>query len=449
MLWALVGCLGATPGTTQPRATDLKSQSATPVEHLIVLMQQNHTYDNYFGTYPRGDGFPEGLCVPVNPAHPEGDCIQPFHLGADRVADLDHSYETFLLQFNEGQMDGFVQALNEKQQDGSLAMGYYDDRDIPYYWNLADEYVLFDRFFSSAPGGSIWNRMFWIAGVPGNAANRIPEDGFRDLQTIFDQLQARGISWKFYINHYDPNLNYRALGGIDFLDPQIQWVPLLAFDRFIDDPELSSHIVNLDEYFLDLQNGTLPAVSYILALGATEHPLSSLAIGQQFVKKLIQALMQSDAWDHSAFLITYDDWGGWYDHVPPPQVDAYGYGFRVPALLISPYAKRGYVDSTPYDFTSILKFIQENWGLEPLSERSANANGIQAAFDFTSPPREPRIIPWERACGETGTCADPAPPRFGVIYGMYGTALLLGLILFGWMFTAADVEGYRKDRHER
>ncbi|MDW8005550.1 MAG: alkaline phosphatase family protein, partial [Thermomicrobium sp.] len=115
----------------------------------------------------------------------------------------------------------------------------------------------------------------------------------------------------------------------------------------------------------------------------------SIQAGQRFVRSLIQALMRSPYWWNSAFLVTYDDWGGWYDHVPPPQVDEYGYGFRVPAFLVSPYAKRGYIDSTTYDFTSILKFIEENWDLQPLAERDARATSITNAFDFDQPPRPP------------------------------------------------------------
>ncbi len=260
----------------------------TPIEHLVVLMQQNHTFDNYFGTYPGADGFPEDLCLPRDPfGGSVSDCVRPFHIGAGPVDDLDHSASTFELQFNAGRMDGFIYALDQLGQDGSLALGYYDDRDIPYYWNLADEYVLFDRFFSSAHGGSIWNRMYWVAGVPGNEANRIPEGGFGGIQTIFDQLEAAGITWKFYVSQYDPYLTYRSLEESSFLDPQVQWVPLLSFDRFIEDPELAAHIVDLDQYYEDLKNDQLPAVSYVLALGATEHPLTSLEAGQSFTKNIL------------------------------------------------------------------------------------------------------------------------------------------------------------------
>jgi phospholipase C len=401
----------------------------TPIEHFIVLMQENHTFDNYFGTYPGADGTPEGTCMPVDPFDPEGsECVEPFHIGDSPITDLDHSSSTHSLQYNEGKMNGFVYALNQRSQAGSLAMGFYDDRDLPYYWNLADRYVLFDRFFSSAHGGSVWNHLYWVTGAPGSAKNQIPLEGYSGIPTIFDRLEEKGISWKFYVQNYDPSLTFRILEESETWSPQIVWVPLLNFPRYLDDPELFSHIVDLNEFFDDLLADTLPAVAYLVPSGASEHPPGSIQAGQRFVKTLIHALMRSEAWYSSAFLVTYDDWGGWYDHVPPPQVDEYGYGFRVPAFMVSAYAREGYIDSTELDFTSILKFIEENWDLEPLAERDSKANNFLNAFDFTQPPRQPEFIPSERGPEEV---KGPGPRR-GVIYAAYGSALgLAGTIILG------------------
>jgi phospholipase C len=343
-----------------------------------------------------------------------------------QMDDPDHSSETHRLQYNDGKMDGFVYALEQRLQDGRLAMGYYDDRDLPYYWNIADQFVLFDNFFSSVHGGSFDNHMFWAA-----ATTVIPteEESEQDLlaktPTIFDRLQEKGISWKFYVQNYDPELTYRTV----HLYPmnrasQAIWVPLLHFDRFLDDPELNSRIVHLDEYFDDLFDDTLPNVAFMVPSGPSEHPPSSLLSGQRFVRTLLQRLMQSDAWESSAFLWSYDDWGGWYDHVPPPKVDEHGYGFRVPALLVSPYAKRGFIDSTQLDYTSALKFIEENWGLEPLTERDAQANSFINAFDFTQPPRPAEFVPFERGGDEEKT-----EPRRDVIYIAYGSAVILVIVL--------------------
>jgi phospholipase C len=210
-------------------------------------------------------------------------------------------------------------------------------------------------------------------------------------------------------------------------------VPLLSFDRFLDDPELSSHIVDLSEYYKDLQNGTLPAVSYVLLLGATEHPISDPGLGEKATQTMVQALMQSDSWKSSAFFLTYDDWGGWYDHVAPPQVDERGYGFRVPSMLISPYAKQGHIDHTLLDHTSILKFIEENWNIPPLAERDAKANNFTTAFNFSAGPRPPVFV--------SSTREVPEPriePRRIVIYAAYGAAILFAFLILGRAVTLKE-----------
>jgi len=412
-----------------PEAVVASREANTPIEHFIVLMQENHSFDNYFGTYPGADGIPEGTCIPVDPTDEQATCIEPFHLGDNEVemADPDHSESTHRLQYNQGKMDGFVWALEQRNQDGRLAMGYYDERDLPFHWNVADEYVLFDRFFSSAAGGSLINHLYWVAAGPGEEKGRDQQEVLAETPTIFDRLQDAGISWKFYIQNYDPDITYRTV----HLFPgnrssQVIWAPLLNFDRFLDDPELSNNIVDMEEYFRDLIDGTLPQVAFMVPSGPSEHPPSNVGSGQRFVKNLLQALMQSDYWLSSAFLWAYDDWGGWYDHVPPPQVDEYGYGFRVPALLVSAYARRGFIDSTTLDYTSILKFIEDNWYLPPLAERDANANSIVSAFDFTQVARPAAFLPLERV---TDSVTAKAEPRRNVIYLAYGGVLLLATAL--------------------
>jgi phospholipase C len=413
----------------QAKATDQEPVTKTPIKHFIVLMQENHTFDNYFGTYPSANGISPKTCMPVNPFDSANkDCVSPYHIGDYPVEDLDHSSATFKLQYNEGRMNGFIYALNQRNQDGTGAMGYYNDADLPYYWNIADEYVLFDNFFSSAKGGSVSNHMYWVAGVPGKDGEQVPKEGYGDTPTIFDRLQEKGISWKFYVQNYDPTINFRAIPpaeGFGNRASQVVWVPLLNYDRYLDDPNLFSHIVDLEEFYKDLENNTLPAVSYIVPSGASEHPPGSIRSGQKFVKSLLQALMRSDAWSSSVFTWTYDDWGGWYDHVLPPQVDDFGYGFRVPALLVSPYARRGYVDNTQLDFTSYIKFIEENWVLEPLAERDANANSIASALDFSQPPRAPLFLPFAREANKA-----LSEPRRSVIYAAYGAALAFAALMF-------------------
>lgn len=410
------------------QALEPEAATATPIKHFVVIMQENHTFDNYFGTFPGAEGIPPDVCMPLDPYDPNNtDCIKPFHIDPFfPMQDLDHSPSTFAGQYNDGKMDSFVYALNKRNQKGPLSMGYYDESDLPYYWNLAREYVLFDHLFSSGRSGSFMNHMYWVAGIPGN--DRLQTFAYGpDILTIFDRLEAKGVSWKFYVQNYDPNITYRNLSGYGSRASQVIWVPLLNFDRFIDDPELASHIVDLNQYYVDLQNGTLPAVAYLAPSGASEHPPGSIQSGQKFVKVLIQSLMQSPAWESSAFLLVYDDWGGWFDHVNPPQVDDYGYGFRVPGILVSPYAPMGIVNHSVFDFTSILKFIEDNWGVEPLHTRDAQANSLITAFNFSQPPRPPVFV----SSGQQTTEPRKEASR-PVIYTAYGAALIFAFFTILW-----------------
>jgi phospholipase C len=233
----------ASPAQAFPSAT------STPIQHLVVLMQENHTFDNYFGTYPGADGLPAGVKMPVDPANPAAGYIVPWHIGTTTITDLSHSSATFLAQYDNGKWDGFVSALNSYNQNGTIAMGYYDSSDIPYYWNLAGNYVLFDHLFSSAKDGSFANHMYWVAATnpqvkKGQQLSTLVEN----IPTIFDRLQAAGVSWKFYVENYDAQITFRNPSTQNNRESQVVWVPLLNFARFIDNPDLSSHIVDLSQY---------------------------------------------------------------------------------------------------------------------------------------------------------------------------------------------------------
>jgi len=424
---ALCAALVAMLGTMTPAMAAGQGRPATPIEHFFFLMQENHTFDNYFGTRPGVDGIPPGTCMPVKRDRTTP-CVRPFHLGELGSLDLDHTAQAFATQYHDGKMDGFVEGVSTQGKDGRLAMAYYDDRDLPYYWNLADEYVLFDRLFSSANSGSIRNHMFRVTGGPGatGAAESIPPGGWGDIPTIFDRLEAAGVSWKFYVENYDPTINFRTRAAAKDVDRGAQaiWVPLLSYARYVDNPKLFSKIVDLDQYYEDAAHGDLPAVAFIAPAGDSEHPPGNVRAGQTLIRSLLTQLQRSPAWASSAFFWSYDDWGGWYDHVKPPQVDAYGYGFRVPALLVSPYARRGYVDHTTLDFTSALKFIETNWRVPALAERDRRANTFLGAFDFTRPPRAPTLLGTER------TPPAPARVRAAAVYGSYGVAAAAAALLF-------------------
>ena len=378
---ALLGVLplpSQAAGPTSPPAS-------TPIKHLISLMQENHTFDNYFGTYPGADGIPKGVCLPARLSSPVTDCIAPYHLTNPRTSDPNHERDAALSAYNDGGMNGFAWAQSLRNLDPRGPMGYWDGSDLPLYWNLARNYVLGDRFFSSAWGGSLTNHIFWVAAQSAGGNGGIPPGGLT-ATTIFDRLEAAGISWKMYVQNYDPTHTFRSPKG---LGPQAVWAALLQFPRFVDTPSLRSHIVDLSEYYKDLANDTLPAVSYIVPRGASEHPPGNVTSGQNFGASLVTALMRSTAWWSSLFVLTHDDWGGYYDHVPPPQVDPDGYGFRVPAIFVSPFARSGTIDRTTYDYTSILRFIEDNWGVAPLTARDATANSIVGAIDIRATPAAP------------------------------------------------------------
>lgn len=417
----------------------MPSTASTPghIDHLVVLMQENHTFDNYFGTFPGVDGIPADACQPRSTDSVPGDCVEPYHISHPRTLDPDHGKATALRAFNDGAMDGFVAAQYERNIDGDVVMGYWDGRDLPLYWNLATDYVVADRFFSSAWGASQTNHLYWVAAQAAGGHGGIPDEGF-NVPTIFDRLEEAGVSWKMYIQNYDPNVTFRSN---ESHSPQVVWAPLLAFPRFIDTPSLFAHIVDLDEYFVDLENGTLPSVSYIVPSGSSEHPPGNVTTGQNFGASLVTALMRGEEWYSSLFVLTYDDWGGYYDHVPPPQVDADGYGFRVPAIFISPYARARTVDHTVYDYTSILRFIEDNWNVNPLTARDAAANSIATALDMNQTALEPRF--------PDSTYPAPVAPQpttrlvLILTYAAVTILLVAGLV---WLFAPTRLRAFPRRR---
>jgi phospholipase C len=418
-----MACAAAVASAAEPARS---SAPSTPIEHFVVLMQENHSFDNYFGTYPGADGIPEGTCMPIDPARGRrAGCVAPFHLGTRTVQDtpLGNSTRVARRQYNGGHMNGFVSAfMAEAGTFEPAVMGYYDDREIPYHWNVADEYVLFDRFFASSHGGTLANHMFWTAATAGELEDGgVPRGGFRGIPTIFDRLERRGVSWKFYVENYDPTITYRR-GSADQQRAQLLRVPLLGFSRFVDEPSRFAKVVDLSEYYRDLERGTLPAVAYIAPSGSSEHPPGDVQAGQRLVRTLIGALMRSASWRSSAFMWTYDSPGGWYDHVRPPKVDEKGFGFRVPALLVSPYARRGAIDSTTLDFAAIPGFIERNWGLRPLASRDARAGSLVQSLDFSRAPRAPELLSPAREA------SPPPDARRSVVYPIYGAALIVAAL---------------------
>ncbi|MEU6067638.1 MULTISPECIES: alkaline phosphatase family protein [Streptomyces] len=390
-------------------ATASTPRTRTPIEHLVYLMQGDRTFDHYFGTYPGVDGLTQGDRQEVDPAHPAAGAVAPYPLHGSGPVSPGAGPRLVQRQFDGGRMDSFVFAFERQGRDGRVAMGYYDRRDLPFYWNAADRYELFDHFFASSLDGTRTNRAHWVAGTS-------------DLKgpTIFDRLQQAGVSWKFYVQNYDPKQTYRSS---DALTTQTVRVPLLDIPRFADGPKLNSHIADLGEYYRDLERGTLPAVAYIASSGAGERSARSVPAGQRLARELTSQLMVSHYWSSCALLWSYDGSGGWYDHVKPPS----GRGLRVPAVLVSPYAPQGGVQHGQFEAASALRFVVENWGLRPLGGRTTGAHSLADAFDFGAPPRQAELIPADARAAALPVARRPSPAPVYTVYGV-ASAVVAGLM---------------------
>jgi hypothetical protein len=253
----------------------------------------------------------------------------------------------------------------------------------------------------------------------------LKKSGGYKIPTIFDRLDDKGLSWRAYIRHYDSTLNYHRVGEYATFIPQVVRVPMLNMPSIVDNPSRFANLTDQSNLFRDLRSdATTPAVSYIYPSGDSERAPDPISLGQQRVASIISAIQRSPAWSSSAIFLTWSDWGGYYDHVRPPQVDSHGYGFRVPAIVISPYARTGFVDHTATDFSSILSFIESTYGLAPLSARDAKAAGMSEAFDFNRKPVEG--IPVDT---HLGTVSRGIPVLVVVISYGASVALAAGLVL--------------------
>jgi phospholipase C len=344
---------------SRDRARPATSGSAA-IAHIVVVLQENHTFDNYFGSYPGADGTAgKGLLLPARPGAAAS--LPPTHTTTLTPTDLNHNWAAAHADFDGGRMDGFVYS-----EGSASTLTYFDRSDLPRYWAAADRYVLCDRYFTSAMTESAPNHLFLVAGTCG---------GLRDdhvpatipFPPIFASLDQQGVSWKVY--------------GFT------TWYERFAYVQ--QTPGSAAKFVPATEFRADVERGTLPSVSWVIgAPGGDEHPPGNVQQGQNSVANdIVNPIGASAMWPSTAVFLTWDDYGGFYDHVPPPQVDAFGYGFRVPCLVVSPFAREGLVDHTVNDHTSILKFVETRYGLAPLSTRDRAANDLSEAFDFAAPPR--------------------------------------------------------------
>ena len=407
------------------------------INHVVVLYLENRSFDNLYGEFPGADGLSAvtratqmdsaGVAYSVLPQAANGGlpltlanapfAIEQYIPAGTATRDLVHRYYQEQAQIDGGRMDKFAAVSDAK----GLSMGYYHTAGLPLAAE-ARSYTVMDRFFHSAFGGSFLNHMYLIAAAappfPGAPASVIAQldatgnlvkdgavtpDGFAvntsftvnaphpatatvlvpnvTLPTIGDRLTDKAVSWAWYSGGWN-----KALAGTP--DPLFQFhhQPFAYFANYADGtPAKAQHLKDEDDFIAAAKSGNLPAVSFVKPSGMdNEHPgYTDLLTGERHVVDLINAVRNGPNWKDSAIIITYDENGGFWDHVAPPVKDKWGPGTRVPTLVISPYARRGYVDHTPYETVSILGLIEKRWGLTPLNARDAGAGDMTTAFDFT------------------------------------------------------------------
>jgi phospholipase C len=404
------------------------------IKHVIVVMQENRSFDEYFGTYPGADGIPmDSHGVPTVSAYDPltGQYIKPFHLTQTVDTGGPHDFPYGVADINGGLMNGFVLSYRQKPEPGYNpnapvdVMGYYTANEIPNYWAYAQHFALQDHMFEpvlswSQPSHeylvSEWSAVCSDPNNPMSCVNdhingdpqpggHLPRDttpllAWTDLTYL---LWKNNVSWAYY-NSQGANLNDPDEGqqGTDVLNP------LPHFTDVQQDNQLAN-IQDVGNYFTAAANGTLPSVTWITApQGESDHPPGSVIVGQAWVTKVINAAMQGPDWNSTAIFLTWDDWGGFYDHVVPPKVDGNGYGLRVPGLVISPWVKPGYIDSQTLSFDAYAKFIEDDFlggaRLDPATDgrpdprptvRDAlpNLGNIANEFDFSQTPLPPLVLP--------------------------------------------------------
>ena len=454
---ALLVALAAPSGSHGPRL-EIAATGAAPVgirkiKHIVMINQENRSFDSYFGTFPGANGIQmvHGVptaCIP----DPNGGCQRPFVNHADDQGAGPHGALAATTDIDGGKMDGFLYALaaakdkcadpvDPRCANGPVdVMGYHTASDIPNYWNYASNFVLQDRMFESSASWSLPSHLYNVSGwsanctqhnVPSSCVNSLdnvrpppPNDvskvppGSQDAPVyawtdMTYLLHKYGVSWGYYVvagNEPDCS-NDQALSCLPV--PQTArtpgiWNPMPYFDTVKSNAQLGN-IQSVANFYGQAKNGTLPAVSWVVPSDdVSEHAPSSVSAGQSFVTSVVNAVMNSPNWSSTAIFVNWDDWGGFYDHVVPPVVDQNGYGLRVPGIMISPYARRGLIDHQTLSPDAYLKFIEDDFlngqRIDPgtdgrpdprpdVRENAAVLGDLSAEFDFTQTPRPPFLLP--------------------------------------------------------
>jgi phospholipase C len=399
----LLVALASTSIANRPAQASLpKVALSTPIQHIVILVKENRTFDSMFGTFPGANGATT-FKDPHNHTHTLNH--QPDAL----INDISHSHESAVLAWNQGQMNQFSLLQGAIQNGVDEADSQFYQADIPTYWAYAQNFALADAFFSTIGGPSLPNHLFTIAGEDNDAADNpssvpawgcdapadttvkeIHQDGSTsyvfpcfDFNTIADLLNQAGISWKYYAPPYGA-AGYR-------------WSTFDAINHIRNGPDWQANVVDTSQFVIDASQGNLPAVSWYVTDGTTsDHPPASICDGENDTVNMMNSIMQnSNLWASTAVVLTWDDFGGFYDHVAPPSFSyntRLGYGFRVPTIMISPYARSGFIDHTTYSQPSILKFVENNFNLPSLTSVDADANDLAGMLDYQQQPLPPLVL---------------------------------------------------------
>jgi phospholipase C len=406
------GGSGGGGGTPPVGPTPSPAPPSQPIEHVVILIQENRTVDNLFNGFRGADTVKTGYLhtgtpYPLQP-HPLAEKLTP-----------NNSRQQFLQDLNGGTMNGFDIPPVEGQP-GTYVYQYVVPADVQPYWDIAKQYVLADRLFQTQGSGSFTahqdliaggtqidatraiidfpTQMPWGCDAPGGTVTSLitandqvlPNGGpFPCLTyptgTLRDLLDAKSLSWKYYT----PQIGQSFAGNI--------WNAFDAIRAVRKGPEWNTNIAIPASLLTDIASGKLPSVAWVCPEFAnSDHPGGNPPsdTGPSWIAQVVNAIGGSQYWNTTAIVVLWDDWGGFYDHVPPPAGGNFGgFGFRVPMLVVSPYAKQGYVSHTQYEFGSILKFVEDNWKLGRLGTTDVRANSIEDVFDFNQPPRPFSVIP--------------------------------------------------------
>jgi phospholipase C len=346
-------------------ASALPAPDASGIEHIVVVMMENRSFDHYLGWLPGANGRQAGLTFRDR----NGVAHTTHHLKTTQgcnFADPDHSFEGGRVEFNNGRCDGWLRAGT----NDTFSIGYYSPGDLDFHQHAAREWTVCDHYFSAIMAETYPNRFYQHSAQTDRTHNSM---AIATMPTIWDRLKTAGVSRRYYFS----DVPFLALYGTKYLG-------------------ISGHVA---EFFADAKAGTLPAVSYIdprftdeaSGTSADDHPHADIRAGQSFLNQIYDAVRTGPGWKRTVLVINYDEWGGFFDHVPPQRAPdahpAWGLrGFRVPCLVVSPLARRRYVAHGVYDHTSVLKMIEWRYGLKPLTPRDASARNLAEVLDFSRAP---------------------------------------------------------------